>query len=78
MADAEVDYLIRLPEVEKQVGLKRSSIYRRMAEQTFPQALDLGGGQVRWRQSAITGWLNGLEQRKLCNPPPMAITQGRR
>ena len=60
--DAQLDYLLRIAEVEKQVGLGRSAIYRRMAEETFPAPLAIGGGQVRWRQSDITQWIRNLEQ----------------
>ncbi|WP_338661743.1 AlpA family phage regulatory protein [Pararoseomonas sp. SCSIO 73927] len=62
MAEAEVDYLIRIGEVEKQTGLGRSSIYRRIREGSFPEALNVGGGQVRWRQSEVKGWADTRER----------------
>ena len=54
---SQVDFLLRMAEVEKQVGLGRSAIYRRMADGTFPEPVALGGGQVRWRQSDIRDWV---------------------
>ncbi|MFT8245228.1 helix-turn-helix transcriptional regulator [Roseomonas sp. BN140053] len=60
MAKAEVDYLLRIAEVEKQSGLTRSSIYRRIKEGTFPAPRALGAGQVRWPQSEVTRWQEGL------------------
>ena len=60
-----VDYLIRIGEVEKQSGLGRSTIYRRMAEGSFPLAVEVGGGQVRWRQSEVAGWVATREPGKM-------------
>ena len=65
MGDLAVDYLLRVSEVEKQCGLGRSTIYRRMGDGSFPLALEVGGGQVRWRQSDVTRWREGLEQVKV-------------
>jgi prophage regulatory protein len=77
MGEAEVDYLIRIGEVEKQTGLGRSSVYRRMRDGTFPLALEVGGGQVRWRQSEVSGWLKGLGQVKLRTPAPLPVAEAR-
>jgi len=63
------DRLIRISDVERQVSLTRSSIYRRMRMGTFPQAVDLGGGTVRWWQSEVTAWLATLPRTKLMPPP---------
>ena len=52
----EVDYYLRIAEVERQTGLARATIYRRMGLGTFPLAKDIGGGQRRWPQSIITAW----------------------
>jgi predicted DNA-binding transcriptional regulator AlpA len=35
-------HFLRLRELEKKVGLARSSIYRRVAEKTFPAPITLG------------------------------------
>jgi len=47
------DRILRRPEVEDRVGLSRSTIYRHMHLGKFPPAVDLGGGAVGWRESAI-------------------------
>ena len=77
MAEAEVDYLLRIAEVEKQSGLTRSSIYRRIKDGTFPAPRSLGAGQVRWEQSKITGWRKELPEAIYVAPPAEPETAGR-
>lgn len=65
MADLpQTDPFLRLADVEREVGLKRTSIYRRMAEGTFPRPLELGGGVVRWPMSVIAAWKASLTETK--------------
>ena len=68
MAETTTDRLVRLPAAIEQTGLSRSTIYRRMAEGTFPLAVDVGGGQVRWWQSEITAWASQRGRIKLRRP----------
>ena len=49
--------LIRLPEVIARVGLKRSSIYQRMAEGRFPKARSLGRRCAVWVEAEIDCWV---------------------
>lgn len=51
-----VDPWIGISRVEAEVGLGRSTIYRRMDAGTFPVPRDLGGGVVRWVLSEIQAW----------------------
>jgi prophage regulatory protein len=78
VAEAQVDYLIRIAEVERQTGLARSTIYRRMAEGTFPLAVGVGRGQVRWRQSEVTRWRDSLEPVRMRAPPPHPVADAGR
>ncbi|WP_424139216.1 helix-turn-helix transcriptional regulator [Roseomonas chloroacetimidivorans] len=71
MAEADTDTLIRIAEVERQVSLTRSSIYRRMRAGVFPLPVDLGGGQVRWWQSEITAWKRDRPRTRLMPPPKL-------
>ena len=58
---------IRLPEVLSRTGLGRTSVYRKMAEGTFPKSLKLGGPPkdpeafdsraVAWIEDEIDKWL---------------------
>ena len=46
--------------------MARSSIYRLMQQGDFPQSVRVGPAAVRWRESAITDW---LESRPLARSP---------
>jgi len=52
--------LIRLPEVIAKVGLKRSSIYQRMAEGRFPKGRSLGPRCAVWVESEIDAWIEAI------------------
>lgn len=52
------DRILRRPEVEKRIGLSRSTIYAAMAEGTFPKPIRLGKRAVGWPSSSIDEWLN--------------------
>jgi prophage regulatory protein len=49
--------ILRLPQVIKQTGLSRSSIYLRMANKEFPESISLGGRAVGWLENEIDGWI---------------------
>ena len=73
MGETAVDYLLRIAEVEKQSGMARSTIYKRMADGTFPEPVKLSSRQVRWRQSDVTRWREGLERASFAKPLPCPI-----
>jgi len=50
--------LLRLPEVIKQTGLSRSSIYSFIAQDLFPKPVKLGMRAVAWRQSDVDEWIS--------------------
>lgn len=50
--------LVRRPEVEKMVGLKRSAIYEKMSKGDFPKPVRIGKRAVAWRLSEIMKWMN--------------------
>ena len=54
---APIQRLIRLREIQHRVGLSRSSIYRFMAERTFPKPVHLGVRSVAWVEHEIDAWL---------------------
>jgi len=56
--------LIRLKDVEKAVGLKKSFIYQMVKEGKFPQPFKLGPRAVAWRRDEIDGWIEGLARAK--------------
>lgn len=56
------DRFARLPEVEYLTGLTRSSIYRQMDANKFPQSVSLDGGAepegaVGWSLPAVRAWM---------------------
>ena len=48
--------LLRLPEVKHLTGLSKSSIYARIAEDSFPRQISLGARTVVWSESDIQKW----------------------
>ena len=49
--------LIRLPEVQSQTGLSRSTIYLQVSNGQFPQPRKLGGRAVAWVEAEIRDWM---------------------
>ena len=52
--------IIRSPDVQKRVGLKKSAIYAGIRDGSFPKPIKLGTGPhcaVGWLESEITAWL---------------------
>jgi len=47
---------IRLPAVKLATGLARSTIYKKMDENTFPKQISLGGKAVGWLEADIQRW----------------------
>jgi prophage regulatory protein len=49
--------LLRRRQVESRTGLKRSTIYQRLAEGTFPKQIRLGPRSVGWLASEVEAWV---------------------
>lgn len=52
-----VERVLRRAEVEKIVGLSRSTIYAAMSRQLFPRPILIGVRAVGWRLKDIENWL---------------------
>lgn len=52
--------LLRLPQVMKEVGLCRSSIYAAISEGRFPPPLRISRRAVAWRTEDIESWKSKL------------------
>lgn len=50
------DPMLRLPEVKRATGLSRSTIYRKIADKTFPPQHKVGDQAVGWPESVIRAW----------------------
>lgn len=53
-----VNTFLRLPSVISRTGLKRSTIYLRVSEGTFPKPVSLGGRAKGWIEAEINDWVN--------------------
>jgi prophage regulatory protein len=77
--------LIRLPEVLARTGLKRSSLYSRVAAGIFPKPIDLGigGRAVAWVEQEVIDWIAEQIARRDARSiepkarPPKRVTQSR-
>jgi prophage regulatory protein len=49
--------ILRRRDVQRLVGLGRSSIYSMMAKGTFPQAIKLGPRAIGWVEEEIEAWI---------------------
>jgi prophage regulatory protein len=52
--------LFRLHRVEDLTGLKKSTIYEKMAKNEFPQSISIGRRAIAWRVGDIEDWLDSL------------------
>ena len=57
----EMDRIIRMRELVKMLGMSRSSIYRLILLNEFPQQLKLSTRTVGWRLSVIEKWIADKE-----------------
>jgi prophage regulatory protein len=64
------DPWLRLPEVEREVGITSSTIYRWMAAGKFPAPKVLCGGVVRWPLSVINAWKDAQPVAQVRKQPP--------
>ena len=53
-----MESLLRLPEVERRTGLKRSAIYQHIERNEFPPPVQLTRKAVAWPESEINGWIH--------------------
>ena len=51
------EIFLRLPDVIKQVGLKRSTIYKKIQRQEFPAPIKIGERSSVWPESEIKAWI---------------------
>lgn len=49
--------IIRLKDVIGSTGLGRSTVYKYVAEGTFPRPVSLGDRCVGWLESEVQGWI---------------------
>jgi prophage regulatory protein len=54
--------LLRMPQVETATGLKKSALYQRMKEGTFPEPVRLGPRSVAWPKILVQKWIDERPQ----------------
>ena len=52
------DRLLRLPEVQRLTGLRRSAIYEQMRRGIFPRSVKAGPRAAAWSEAAIQAWIS--------------------
>lgn len=64
------DRLLRLPEVERLTGLRRSAIYEQMRRGIFPRSVKTGVRTAAWPESAVQSWIaDRMNERSTCSAP---------
>ena len=58
------EIIIRLPTVLRLTGLSRTSVYRKMEREEFPQRVDLGARAVGWLLSEVLEWIKSRPRRR--------------
>lgn len=66
---AAIECALRLPEVCKITGLRRSMIYRLQAEKRFPQRIKLTERAVGWLEREVQEWLAQRIENSRRKPP---------
>lgn len=59
------DRMVRLTEVKRLTGCKKSTIYKLISEGSFPKPVHIGTRTVAWSENAVLQWvqdrINGVE-----------------
>lgn len=55
---SNTDKIIRLKTVLARTGLSRSSMYRKIAERTFPSQVRISVHGAGWWESAVNRWID--------------------
>lgn len=53
---------LRLPDVMKMVGIKRTVIYERIKAGTFPAPIQIGARAVAWDEEDLANWQRSLSR----------------
>lgn len=66
---------LRLKEVMAITALSRSSIYKFMSEERFPQTISLGDRAVAWLESEVEEWMEEKLQSRGLNGADVIIKE---
>lgn len=54
----ERDIILRIREVMARTGLRRSTLYNKIAEGTFPKQVQISRNCVGWYESSVEAWIS--------------------
>ncbi|MEO8007129.1 MAG: AlpA family phage regulatory protein [Betaproteobacteria bacterium] len=54
--------LVRVAHVCELLGVSRSTLYRLVSEEIFPEPVKLGARAIRWRLETIEAWRDALRR----------------
>ena len=58
-------HLLTCAEVMNLTGIRsRTTVWRRIRQETFPAPLEIGAGRIRWRATDISAWIDSLPVRR--------------
>ena len=55
---SDLERIIRLKTVLARTGLSRSTMYRKIAEGTFPSQIKISVHGAGWRESSVNRWIS--------------------
>ncbi|RUS67448.1 hypothetical protein CUZ56_01393 [Saezia sanguinis] len=61
------NFILRLPDVEKRTGIKRSYIYKLIKQEKFPKPVPLGIRAVGWYSNEIDVWITNRATSSVTN-----------
>lgn len=68
--------IIRLPTVLARTGLSRSTLYRKIAEGTFPAQVRISVHGAGWHESAVSRWIADPPGYRADNDNPAPRSRG--
>lgn len=60
----DVIVTIRLREVLRMTGLKKSTIYSKMKNESFPKSIQISDGAVGWLENEVQDWLRAKVEKR--------------
>lgn len=66
------DKILRLPQVLERVGLKKTAVYKMIANEEFPKQMKLGAHASGWLESDVQRWILGRAGRLPANDEQQA------
>ena len=60
--------ILRLPDLERAVGLSRATIYAKVKAGEFPRPIELGARAVGWRSDEVATWLDSRPKVDVTRP----------